>query len=115
MPLQIILRVTCPRVTIQPDQLTSEDEFGDHIQGKEFRLNLGGSEKSRNVNTGQRGFSLDYNFAELGGNKKSFGILSMLTLPTDHTEADTAVEVFCTTECHSCGQYLAGGLSSSAL
>ncbi len=83
-----------PASDIQPNQLTSEDEFGDHIQGKEFRLNLGGSEKSRNVNTGQRGFSLDYNFAELGGNKKSFGILSMLTLPTDHTEADTAIEVF---------------------
>ncbi|MDG1302429.1 MAG: hypothetical protein P8R37_12670, partial [Opitutae bacterium] len=88
------IEINLPASTIQPDQLTSEDEFGDHIQGKEFRLNLGGSEVSRNVNTGERGFSLDYTFAELGGTKKSFGILSILTLPTDHAEADTAVEVF---------------------
>jgi hypothetical protein len=88
------IEVNLPESAIQPDQLTSEDDFGDHIQGKEFRLNLGGSETSRNVNTGERGFSLNYTFAELGGIKKSFGILSMLTLPTDHAEADTAVEIF---------------------
>jgi len=67
------IEINLPESTIQPDQLTSEDQFGDHIQGKEFRLNLGGSEESRNVNTGERGFSLDYTFAELGGTKKSFG------------------------------------------
>ena len=88
------IEINLPASNIQPNQLTSEDEFGDHIQGKEFRLNLGGSKVSRNVDTGQRGFSLDYTFAELGGNKKSFGMLSMLTLPTDHAEADTSVEVF---------------------
>jgi hypothetical protein len=88
------IEINLPASDIRPDQLTSEVEFGDHLQGKEFRLNLGGSEHSRNVDTGQRGFSIDYTFAELGGIKKSFGILSMLTLPTDHAEADSAVEVF---------------------
>jgi len=88
------IEINLPASNIRPDQLTSEASFGDHIQGKEFRLNLGGSKVSRNVDTGQRGFSLDYTFAELGGNKKSFGMLSMLTLPTDHAEADTSVEVF---------------------
>ena len=88
------IEINLPASAIQPDQLISEDEYGDHIQGKEFRLNLSGSEVSRNVNTGERGFSLEYTFAELGGTKKSFGILSILTLPTDHLEAETAVEVF---------------------
>lgn len=88
------IEINLPASDIRPDQLTSEAKFGDHLQGKEFRLNLGGSQNSRNVDTGQRGFSLDYTFAELGEHKKSFGILSMLTLPTDHAEADTALEVF---------------------
>jgi hypothetical protein len=88
------IEINLPASDVQPNQLTSEIKFGNHLQGKEFRLNLGGSEVSRNVDTGQRGFSLDYTFAELGGNKTSFGILSMLTLPTDHADADTAVEVF---------------------
>ena len=88
------IEINLPASDITPEELTSEVEFGDHLQGKEFRLNLGGSEESRNVNTGERGFSLDYTFAELGGTKKSFGILSILTLPTDHAEADSAIEVF---------------------
>ena len=86
------IEINLPESTIRPDGLTSEGTFGDHIQGKEFRLNLGRAHP--NVDTGQRGFRLDYTFAELGNNKKSFGILSMLTLPTDHAEANTEFEVF---------------------
>ena len=88
------IEINLPASGIRPDQLTGEDKFGDHIQGKEFRLNLGGNQNSRNVDTGQRGFSFSYTFSELGATKQSFGILSMLTLPTDHAEADTAAEVF---------------------
>ena len=76
------------------DELTTEVNFGDHVSGKEFRLNLGGGQYATNVDKGERGYSLSYTFDELGPAKESFGILSMLTLPTDYDEADTALEVF---------------------
>jgi Tfp pilus assembly protein PilX len=76
------------------DELTTEVNFGDHVSGKEFRLNLGGGQYATNVDKGERGYSLSYAFDELGPAKESFGILSMLTLPTDYDEADTALEVF---------------------
>ncbi|MDG1301171.1 MAG: hypothetical protein P8R37_06240, partial [Opitutae bacterium] len=78
----------------KPDELTTEANFGDHLSGKEFRLNWGGSQFKTNVDNGTRGYSLSYGFDELGTFKKSFGILSMLTIPTDYAEADTAMEVF---------------------
>ena len=77
-----------------PDELTTEANFGAHLQGKEFRLNLGGGREDTNVDNGIRGYSFSYGFNELGVTKKPFGMLSMLTIPTDYAEADTAMEVF---------------------
>ena len=67
-----------------PSQLNTETNFGNQIQGKEFRINLGGAQHAKNIDRGKRGFSHSYNFAELGESKKPFGISSILVMSTDH-------------------------------
>ena len=96
-----LIETNLPDAGTQPDQLTEESEFGAHVAGKEFRIRFGGAVDSTNVSAGEKGWSLTYTFGEVSGSnndlgslKKSFGILSMLTLPTDHAEADTALEIF---------------------
>ena len=96
-----LIETNLPDAATQPDELTEESEFGAHVAGKEFRIRFGGAVDSTNVSAGEKGWSLTYTFGEvsesnndLGSLKKSFGILSMLTLPTDHAEADTALEIF---------------------
>ena len=69
--------------------LTTKATFGDHIAGKEYRLNVGtGNTTDYNYNNGPLGYTFSYKFSEIGGItpglKESFGISSMLTLPTDH-------------------------------
>jgi len=68
--------------------LTTKAIFGDHIAGKEYRLNVGtGNTTDYNYNNGPLGYTFSYKFSEIGvapGLKESFGISSMLTLPTDH-------------------------------
>jgi len=88
-----IIETSLPSQDKAADELTHEAEFGDQLAGQEFRLNLGGG-PFPNVNTGAHGFSQSYSVGELGAFKKSFGILSMLTMPTDYAEAATSMEVF---------------------
>ena len=64
------------------------------MSAQEYRLNLGGGITTLNIDKGQRGYKQSYNFSELGPTKTSFGILSMLTLPTDYSPADTEMEPF---------------------
>jgi hypothetical protein len=68
--------------------LTTKAIFGDHIAGKEYRLNVGtGNATDYNYRNGPLGYTFSYKFSEIGvapGLKESFGISSMLTLPTDH-------------------------------
>jgi len=68
--------------------LTTKAIFGDHIAGKEYRLNVGtGNTTDYNYRNGPLGYTFSYKFSEIGvatGLKESFGISSMLTLPTDH-------------------------------
>ena len=75
----------------KPNDLDTEANFGDHLAGKEYRLNVGQREESKeyNYNNGRGGFpnDLKYKFSDfLIGQKESFGICSMLTLPTDHVK-----------------------------
>jgi len=95
-----LIETNLPASIRKPNELNDEARFGEHVAGKEFRLNHTGSETSTNVDTGARWdetndvWPLSYTFSDLGAAKKSFGILSMLTIPTDYDEADTALEVF---------------------
>lgn len=94
-----LIETNMPDAGTKPDELTDKANFGAHIAGKEFRLRYGGSVDSTNVFAGERGWSVSYKFGgnvggDLGTLKQSFGILSMLTLPTDHAEADTSLEIF---------------------
>ena len=102
-----------------PEDLTSEESYGNNVSAQEYRLNLGGGKTSLNIDKGQRwsaksiskpwrnwaawmgtpdigeqSWPVSYYFSELSGTKKSFGVLSMLTMPTDYTEADTKMEPF---------------------
>ena len=88
-----IIETSLPRETIRPNQITSESEFGEQISGTEFRLNWGGRSINSNISTGTHFFSHGYQFSELR-TKKSFGLLSMLTMPTDYDEAGSKLEVF---------------------
>ena len=100
-----IIETNLPESGKAPKDLTDEAEFGDHVAGQEFRLNYGGLEVSNpNVFGGLNGFSQSYSFGDptdpIAGHdgyldtKMSFGLLSMLTMPTDHDEAATGMEVF---------------------
>ena len=89
-----IIETNVPPVSSDPEDLTSEESYGNNVSAQEYRLNLGGGQYSVNLDVGQRGYSVSYNFSELGATKKSFGILSMLTMPTDYIEADTKMEAF---------------------
>jgi len=98
-----IIETNLPPTGRKPNELTTEANFGDSVAGQEFRLNLGGGQNSTNINKGiqwyKRGdgtevWPFSFTFSELSAVKTSFGILSMLTLPTDYSEADTNMEVF---------------------
>jgi len=89
-----IIETNIPPANSAPEDLTTEESYGDNISAQEYRLNFGGGQNSTNLDVGKRGYSVSYNFNELSGTKKSFGILSMLTMPTDYIEADTKMEPF---------------------
>jgi hypothetical protein len=89
-----IIETNIPDAGSAPEDLTTEESYGDNVSAQEYRLNLGGGVTSLNIDKGQRGYKISYNFSELSGIKKSFGILSMLTMPTDFVEADTKMEPF---------------------
>ena len=78
----------------RPNDLTEEAYYGDNLAGKEFRLNWGGRSVNNNINTGAWGYANSFTFDELGSTKKSFGMLSMLTMPSDFDTAGVKMEVF---------------------
>ena len=90
-----------------PEDLTTEESYGDNVSAQEYRLNLGGGQYGTNLDVGQRwtaksiskpwrnwvadfgvsdigeqNWPLSYNIGELE-QKRAFGLLSMLTLSTD--------------------------------
>ena len=98
-----IIETSLPPAGRLPNELTTEANFGDALTGNEFRLNLGGGQHSTNINKGIQWrvkadgtevWPFSFFFSELGPTKTSFGILSMLTLPTDYSPADTQMEPF---------------------
>ena len=89
-----IIELNIPTNNPAPNELTTEESYGNNVSAQEYRLNFTGGRNGTNLDVGQRGYSLSYFFNELSGTKKSFGMLSMLTMPTDFIEADTKMEVF---------------------
>lgn len=89
-----IIETSLPEEGVQPNQLTTEAKYGEQLSGQEYRLNWGGRSINGNISTGKHGFSHSYTFRELGETKRSFGLLSMLTMPTDYGEAALNMEVF---------------------
>ena len=89
-----IIETNIPTNNPDPEDLTTEESYGNNVSAQEYRLNLGGGITTLNIDKGTRGYSLSYNSSELSGTKTSFGILSMLTMPTDFVEADTKMEPF---------------------
>ena len=86
-----IIETNLPPSGSKADELTDEAKYGDHVAGQEFRLNLGGG-INPNVNLGAHGFT--QSFDSLSASKKSFGLLSMLTLPTDFEGTGLSMEAF---------------------
>ncbi|MGB2561195.1 MAG: hypothetical protein ACPIG6_11420, partial [Akkermansiaceae bacterium] len=98
-----IIETSLPPAGRLPNELTTEANFGDALTGDEFRLNLGGGQHSTNIDKGTQWrvtgdgteiWPFSFFFSQLGPTKTSFGILSMLTLPTDYSPADTEMEPF---------------------
>jgi Tfp pilus assembly protein PilX len=89
-----MIETNIPDAGSAPEDLTTEVSYGNNVSSQEYRLNYGGGQTGPNIDTGNRWFGLSYNFSELSGTKKSFGMLSMLTMPSDYAEADRKMEVF---------------------
>jgi len=87
-----IIETNLPPSGSKADELTDEAKYGDHVAGQEFRLNFGGNIPNPNVNLGAHGFT--QSFDSLSASKKSFGLLSMLTLPTDFEGTRLSMEAF---------------------
>jgi hypothetical protein len=87
-----IIETNLPPSGSKADELTDEAKYGDHVAGQEFRLNFGGNIANPNVNLGAHGFT--QRFDSLNASKKSFGLLSMLTLPTDFEGTRLSMEAF---------------------
>ncbi len=82
------------------DALTTEAKFGDSLSGWEFRTGRGGGRPQPNLNKGSS-TPVNFTFSELSSTKKSFGIISMMNMPSDPDYALTiggrpnpSVEVF---------------------
>ena len=74
--------------------LIGEAEFGDSLSGWQFMTSPGGGRPNPNMYKGSS-TPRNFTFDEMeDGKKKSFGIISMLALPTDHGPANSKIEVF---------------------
>ena len=103
-----IIETSLPSSSVLPNQLTNENQFGEQINGQEYRLNWGGTSIKANLETGvhwggsqnkegtitNERWPISYPLTDLVGQKESFGMLSMLTIPSDYDEAGTKMEVF---------------------
>jgi hypothetical protein len=89
-----IIETNLPPSGSKADELTDETKYGDHVAGQEFRLNFGGNIANPNVNLGAHGFTQRFDSLSESPFKKSFGLLSMLTLPTDLEGTGLSMEAF---------------------
>ena len=97
---RFMMETNLPAPGTLANQLTSEANFGDSLSGWEFRTGRGGGRPQPNLNKGSS-TPVNFTFSELSSTKKSFGIISMLTMPSDPDSALTisgrpnpTVEVF---------------------
>jgi len=86
---KFLIETSLPAPGTLADQLTSETNFGANLSGWEYRVSRGGGRPIPNCNKGLAVNSKSYSpilvrFDELSTTKKSFGIISLLNMPTDH-------------------------------
>jgi len=109
---KFMMETSLPALGADANQLTSEADFGDNLTGWEYRTNKGVGRPQPNMNKGgyvsifldqakDNGRYVPIEFSELSSTKKSFGIISMITMPSDPDSALTisgrpnpTVEVF---------------------
>jgi hypothetical protein len=80
---KFMIEASLPAPGTLANQLTTEANFGDNLSGWEYRISRGRGRPIPNCNKGS-GTAVNFTFSELSATKKSFGIISMLNLPTDH-------------------------------
>ena len=86
---KFLIETSLPAPGTLADQLTSETNFGANLSGWEYRVSRGRGRPIPNCNKGLPVTSKSYSpilvkFDELSTTKKSFGIISLLNLPSDH-------------------------------
>ena len=98
-----MMETSLPAAGTLANQLTTEATFGDSLSGWEYRTGVGGGRPHPNMNKGSNTGGKNYapinlTFSELSTTKKSFGIISMMTLSTDDAASNgyigTKMEVF---------------------
>ena len=97
---RFMMETSLPAPGTLANQLTSEANFGDSLSGWEFRTGRGGGRPQPNLNKGSS-TPVNFTFSELSSTKRSFGIISMMNMPSDPDGALTisgrpnpTVEVF---------------------
>ena len=94
---KFMMETSLPVPGTPPNALTTEAAFGDNLSGWEYRTSTGGGRPQPNLNKGSS-TPVSFTFSELSSTKTSFGIVSMLNLPTDYIGINSGtqaqVEVF---------------------
>jgi hypothetical protein len=96
---KFMMETNLPAAGTLANQLTTKANFGDSLSGWEFRTSTGGGRPQPNLNKGSS-TPVNFTFSELNSTKKSFGIITMLNLPTDYVGINygpygqASVEVF---------------------